>query len=422
MNRNKYITLLFIAMVFIASCGKKTPKENPEEHHEEEENTVELTSDQYKTAGIEMGVVEMKQISGTIKVNGLLDVPPQQKVSISLPYGGFLKSTELLQGMKVNKGQVIAKIENPDFIQLQQDFLDIESQLEFAKAEYERQTTLQDANVNSQKTLQAAKSNYLSLKAKYGGLEAKLKLINISIAAVQQGDFTSVVNIYSPISGYVTKVNANIGMFLNPTDVVFEIVDTKHLHAELTVFEKDISNIKIGQKVRFTLSNEAAERVATVYLIGREIAEDRTVQIHCHLDDEDTDLIPGTYLKAYIESGSNQVTALPDQAIVKFQGKKYIFIEADEHEEKEHGDETTEKEHGDEHGDEGHEEKGSHEHETGGSHHFTMIEVQTGASDNGYTEVIFPKDFNTAHAEVVIKGAYDLLSKMKNSEGEGHAH
>jgi len=386
MNRNKYITLLFIAMVFIASCGKKAPKENPEEHHEEEENTVELTSDQYKTAGIEMGVVEMKQISGTIKVNGLLDVPPQQKVSISLPYGGFLKSTELLQGMKVNKGQVIAKIENPDFIQLQQDFLDIESQLEFAKAEYERQTTLQDANVNSQKTLQAAKSNYLSLKAKYGGLETKLKLININIPSLQKGNFTSVVNMYSPISGYVTKVNANIGMFLNPTDVVFEIVDTKHLHAELTIFEKDIPNIKIGQKVKFTLANESEERVATVYLIGREIATDRTVQIHCHLDDEDVDLIPGTYLKAYIESGDNQVTALPDEAVVKYQGKNYFFIAADE------------------------------------ELHFTMVEVQKGNSENGYTEVTLPKDFNMADTEVVVKGAYDLLSKMKNSEGEGHAH
>lgn len=387
MKTNKYIILFLLPIFLMGSCGKKAPKENPEEHHEDEENTVELNADQYKTAGIQTGKIEMKQISGTIKVNGMLDVPPQQKVSVSLPFGGFVKNTDLLQGMKVNKGQVIAKIENPDFIQVQQDYLDIESQLEFAKAEYERQTTLSAENVNSQKTLQQAKSNYYSLLAKFNGLAARLKLINISTASIKNGNFTSVVNIYSPISGYVTKVNANIGMFLNPTDVLFEIVDTKHLHAELTVFEKDIPLIKIGQKVRFTLANESDERVATVYLIGREIAEDRTVRIHCHLDDEDANLIPGTYLKAYIESGDNQVTALPDEAIVKYQGKKYMFIKAEE------------------------------------ENHFTMVEVQTGNSENGFTEITLPKEFNKESAEVVTKGAYDLLSKMKNSEEEGgHSH
>lgn len=387
MKANKYIILFLLPLYLLVSCGKKSPKEHEEEHHDEEENTIELSTDQLKTANIQMGTIEMKQISGTIKVNGLLDVSPEQKASISLPYGGFLKSTPLLPGMKVNKGQVIAKIENPDFIQIQQDYLDIQSQLEFAKAEYERQTTLSDQNVNSQKTLQAAKSNYLSLLAKFNGLDAKLKLINISTKSVEDGNFTSVVNVYSPISGYVTKVNANIGMFFSPTDVLFEIVDTKRLFAELTVFEKDVQNIKIGQKVKFILANESEERVATVYLVGREIAEDRTIQVHCKLDNYDTDLIPGTYLKAYIESGENKVPGLPDEAVVKYQGKNYVFIAADE------------------------------------ENHFTMVEVETGNSENGYTEIIPSKDSNLNDAQIVIKGAYDLLSKMKNSEeAGGHAH
>jgi cobalt-zinc-cadmium efflux system membrane fusion protein len=385
MNSNKYIVLFLFSILLVFSCGKKPVQDVPLQHANEE-NTVELTADQFKTAGIQTGKIETKQISGIIKVNGMLDVPPQQKVSISLPFGGFLKNTEMLQGMKVRKGQVIAKIENPDFIQVQQDYLDIESQLEFAKAEYERQQTLATENVNSLKTLQQAKSNYLSLLAKYNGLTAKLKMMNLNPTSVSQGVITSTVNIYSPISGYVTKVNANIGMFLNPTDVLFEIVDTKHLHAELTLFEKDISLLKIGQKVKFVLANESEERVATVYLIGREIKEDRTVNVHCHLDSEDADLIPGTYLKAYIETGENKVYALPSDAIVKYQGKQYIFAT------------TTEE------------------------YHYKMLEVETGNSDNGYTELILPPDFDVETEKIVIKGAYDLLAKMKNSEDEGHAH
>jgi cobalt-zinc-cadmium efflux system membrane fusion protein len=385
MNINKNIAFLLL-FFFITSCGKKATKANADEHHEER-NTVEFTADQFTTAGIQTGKMESKQISGTIKVNGILDVPPQQKVSISLPFGGFLKNTEMLQGMMVKKGQIIAKIENPDFIQVQQDYLDVESQLEFAKAEYERQQTLADQNVNAQKILQQAKSNYLSLLARYNGLSSKLKLMNINPKSINNGDFTSVVNIYSPINGYVTRINANIGMFLNPTDVLFEIVDTRHLHAELTVFEKDISLLEIGQKVKFVLANESEERIAKVYLIGREIKADRTVNIHCHIDSEDPNLIPGTYLKAYIETGENKVNALPSDAIVKYQGKQYIFVKADE------------------------------------EYHYKMVEVETGNSDNGYTEVILPKDFNIEIAEIVTKGAYDVLAKMKNSDGSGgHSH
>jgi cobalt-zinc-cadmium efflux system membrane fusion protein len=387
MKINTYITLLIYSLLIGTGCGKKPSQDKLPTEENHTENTVELTAEQYTTAGIETGLIETQQISGTIKVNGMLDVPPQQKVSISLPFGGFLKNTEMLQGMKVKKGQIIAQIENPDFIQIQQDFLDYESQLEFAKAEYERQQTLATENVNSLKTLQQAKSNYLSLLAKYNGLGAKLKLMNIQPKNIQNEFFTSTANIYSPISGYITRINANIGMFLNPTDVLFEIVDTKHLHAELTVFEKDISLLEIGQKVKFILANESEERLATVYLIGREIKSDRTVNVHCHLDAEDTDLIPGTYLKAYIETGANQVPALPDEAIVKYQGKKYIFAEAAE------------------------------------KYHFTMMEIETGNSDHGYTELILPADFNTKTTQIVKVGAYDVLGKMMNSEESGgHAH
>lgn len=389
MKKNSYIAPLFILLLFHASCGHKTVQENTETHAEDAANTIELTNEQFTAARIQTGKIEIRQISGTIKTNGKLDVPPQQKVSISLPFGGFLKNTELLQGMKVKKGQLIAVIENPDFIQVQQDYLDVASRLEFAKAEYERQQTLAAENVNAQKTLQQAKSTYQSLLAQHSGLSAKLKLMNIHPQSVSDGNITSTVNIYSPISGYVTTVNANIGMYLNLTDVLFEIVDTQHLHAELTLFEKDISALEIGQKVKFVLANEREEREATVYLIGREIKEDRTVNIHCHLNDEDVNLIPGTYLKAYIETGGNEVNAVPDEALVQYQGKKYIFLEEEGHEE--------------------------------GAHHFTLLEVETGNRDNGYTELIGVEI--SENQTLVLKGAYDLLSALKNRKEEGeHGH
>jgi cobalt-zinc-cadmium efflux system membrane fusion protein len=406
MNTNRFFKILLLTVmtsIGFASCGDSEQKSADEEvlHHDEDENTVEITEGQYLNAGIELGKVEQKQISGTVRVNGVLDVPPQQQVSVSVPLGGFLKDTPLLQGSQVKKGQVIATIENLDFVQMQQDYLEAKNQLEFAKADYERQQELSAENVNSKKTLQQAKTSFVGLQAKVSGLTEKLKVLRISTASLEAGNITSSIQLISPINGYVTEVNVNIGKFVNPSDILFEIVDTEHLHAELTVFEKDIPRLKIGQKVRFTLANETKERTATIYLIGREIGSDRTIRIHCHIDKEDVNLLPGMYLKAVVETGGIEVTALPSQAIVDYQGKKYIFYELSQP-----------------HAAMKNESSEAHEEE----HHFTMLEVQVGNTEMGYTEVILPDDFASDSTLIATKNSYAILSKMKNSEEEGEDH
>lgn len=383
----KHIAFTVIAAFMLISCGAKKETTTTDAHdHEEEPGVVELTAAQFKTAGITYGKPENRQISGAVKVNGLLDVPPQQQVSISVPMGGFIKQTSLLQGMPVKKGQVIAVLENLDYIQLQQDYLEVSSQLEYAATEHNRQQELARENINALKTLQQAKATWQTLLAKENGLKQKLAMLNISTAALQKGNIQRTINVYAPISGYVTQVNVNLGQFVTPADILFRIVNTEHLHAELTVFEKDVPRLKIGQLVRFTLANEAKTRTATVHLIGREISPERTVRVHCHLEEEDTQLLPGTYLQAMIETGAAAVKALPDAAVVNFENKAYVFV-------KKPGTDST--------------------------FHFNMLEVQKGNSEQGYTEVIFPKA--EPEEEVVVTGAYDLLAKLKNSgEHEGH--
>jgi membrane fusion protein, heavy metal efflux system len=403
-NITRILIFLFVFSVVISCKEPKTTApaiEEDQREHKEEEDIVEFTSAQSKTAGIELGKIEKKQISGTIKVNGTLDVPPQQLVSISVPLGGFVKNTSLLQGSRVKKGQLIATIENLDFIQIQQDYIEAKSQFELATTDYERQQQLAKENINSQKTLQQAKTNFSTWQAKYSALREKLKVINVDIASVEEGHIKSTINLYSPIGGYVTEVNVNIGKFVTPTDIIFEIVDTEHLHAELIVFEKDVPKLKIGQKVRFTLANETKERMATVYLIGRAISKDRTVQIHCHIDEEDKELLPGMYLSALVEAGGALVTALPNEAIISYQGKTYVFVAVGENEVRQ-----------------AQEHQGAEEKQ-GEREYFKMVEIQISSSELGYTEVVAPDTLLSL--SVVTKGAYSILSKMKNSEDE-HGH
>ncbi len=379
----KHTNAIFIAtsVALMMSCSAKKEERPADNNAKKQRDVVMLTNAQRQTADIALGKVEKKTLSGTLRVNGKLDVPPQNLVSVSAPFGGFLKSTDMLQGKPVKKGEMIATMQNPEYIQLQQDYLDSKSQLEFLRAEYHRQEDLAAENVNAKKSLQQAKAAYESKEATVNGLHAKLKMLNIDFSALDGGDISSTINLYSPISGFVTEVNFNIGSFVNPTDVLFKIVDATHVHAELTVFEKDIVKIRKGQKVRFTLAGDTKERIATVYLIGREISPDRTVRIHSHLDEEDADLLPGMYLTALIELQNNPVDALPDDAVVDYGGRHYIFV-------------------------------------ANGKDEFRQVEVKTGMRELGYTEVTLPDALDPVATDIVIRGAYSLLSKLKNTEGE----
>ena len=393
LNRIIYI-LLSASLLFSCKSNDTTPQttEDSTEAHQGHANMVGLNAEQAKNANISLGTIEMRQLSGTVKASGMLDVPPQNLVSVTAPLGGFLSTTELLQGMRVKKGQVIAVLKSNDYIQLQQNYLENLSRLEFLEAEYARQQTLAKENVNAQKTLQQAKADYEGTKATVGGLKARLQVAGVNTAKIEKEGIQETFIISSPINGYVTQVNVNIGTFINPGVEMFRIVDTEHLHAEIRVFERDLSKVKLNNTVYFNIAHEGKQRKAHVYLIGREIETDRTVRIHCHLDSEDPELLPGMYINAMIETQSSQVSSLPDAAVVTYEDKHYIFIA-----------------------------KGSKTENGEEMQQYEMVEVKTGFSEMGYTEVQVPQNIEVSKPKIVTQGAYMLLAKMFNSEeAEGH--
>jgi len=378
--------VLFAGMAACKPGAEKGAGEAGKEHAAEETSHVALTEAQYETAGIETGGFVVRKLSGTVSANGVIDIPPQNLVSISAPLGGFVRKSELLQGMKVQKGEVLAVIENPDFIPIQQDYLETRSKLEYAEQEYQRQSELAKEHVNAQKAWQQSASELKMLRARLAGLKERIRTAGVDLAGVEKGSITSTASIRSPISGSVTVVNVNLGKYVNPTDVMFEIVDTDHLHVELSVFEQDIPKVKLGQLVRFRVSNNPArEDLAKVYLINQKINDDRTVRVHCHLENEEHGLLPQNFVKAVIETGANPVNALPDEAVVDFEGKSYVFVK-----------------------------------DPKGERSFKMMEVTKGISENGFTEVKLAAGGGESPL-FVLKGAYALLSKLKNSEEEeGH--
>jgi cobalt-zinc-cadmium efflux system membrane fusion protein len=373
--------MMFIALTLL-SCSHHPDK--PENSHSEKpaqvgNMTVTLTDAQLKNAGIDTGRAQKRQVLSTLKVNGLIDVPPQNRVSISFPMGGYLKATQLLPGMHVSKGETIAMMEDQQFIQLQQDYLMAKAKLIYSEKEFLRQRDLNLSKASSDKVFQQAQVDYESQKIMVKSLAEKLLLIGMNPAKLDDGNISRQVAMYSPISGYVTKVDVNIGKYVNPTDILFEIVDPSDIHLALDVFEKDVSLIYPGQKVlAYSNSDPDKKYNCKIILIGKDLSDQRKIEVHCHFLQSDPKLIPGTFMNAEIEVKSGDALTLPDEAIVQYGDKNYAFRVKDRHS-------------------------------------FEMQEVKTGTSKDGFTELIAGNS-NLRNQVFVTKGAYSLLMKMKNTE------
>jgi cobalt-zinc-cadmium efflux system membrane fusion protein len=331
-------------------------------------------------AHIETGNIEQKEIASLLKVNGRIDVPPQNMVSVSVPLGGYLKSTQLLPGMHINKNEVIAVVEDNQYIQLQQDYLTAKAQLSLNESEYNRQKDLNASKASSDKIFQQAQSTYETQKILIKSLEEKLKLVRINPNNLSVNNISKSINVYSPIDGFVTKVNVNIGKYVTPGDVLFELVNPSDIHLNLKVFEKDLGKIFIGQHlISYTNNNPEKKYPGDIILISKDVSPDGIIEVHCHFDNYDKNLFPGMYMNAEIELKNKIRNVLPDEAFVRFEGKEYIF-------------------------------------ENTGKNKFEMVEVEIGKSENGFTEIISDKDLSGK--TIVTKGAYTLLMSLKNTEEE----
>ncbi len=374
----KYNKLLLLSLSLLAACGEKktttTASVAPVN-----ESAVTLNETQMKNAGITTAKMEVKEMSSILKLNGMIDVPPQNMVSVSVPLGGYLKSTKLLPGMHIIKGEIIAVMQDQQYIQLQQDYLTAKAKIPFLEKEYERQKELNQSQASSDKVFQQAESNYRSQRILLTSLAEKLKLAGISVSSINDSKIEASVNIYSPITGYVSKVNVNIGKYVAPTEVLFELINPTDIHLALKVFEKDLDKLFIGQKLlAYTNNNPEKKYECEILLIGKDLTEDRNTDVHCHFETYDKSLIPGTYMNAEVEVRTNRSFVLPAEAIVRFENKEYVYKEKSEKQ-------------------------------------FEMIEVKTGISENGYLQIISPGDTGFTSGNFVIRGAYSLLMMMKNT-------
>jgi cobalt-zinc-cadmium efflux system membrane fusion protein len=381
----KNMCLLTAFVIFVSACGKTT-SENKTEHTDEEEHSseVKISEEQKKAIGLETSFFTQRNLGTALKVNGKLMLPPQNRAEVSILMGGIVRDILVKEGAMVNKGDILATIENTEFIQLQQDYLQSSSAITYLKAEYERQKELQKENINSQKTFQKAEADYKYEVSNYNALRQKLKLYNVDAGQLKAENISPSFHVIAPIPGNIHTISINIGKYAEPNKQLFDIVDNRFLHIDITIFEKDISKIREGQKITFTDANDPQHlHNASIFSINKAFEDGQQAIIaHAKIDDVTESLLPGMFIEARINIDNKTTSALPDEAIVSNGSEHYIFIEQE-----------------------------------GGI--YKQLSVKIGTSDQGFTEVI-PLEDVKPETKIVTKGAYYLLSELTKGEGGHH--
>jgi cobalt-zinc-cadmium efflux system membrane fusion protein len=371
-----YMTILWV----LQACAARE-SETAATPEAPEKNSISLSAAQVEKAQIRTDLMEQKTIHQEIVVNGVVDVPPQNMVSVSFPMGGYLRSTKLLPGMYVRKGEVIGLMEEHSLVQLQQDYLVTQARLAYLEKEYERQRELNEGKVNADKTLQQAEADYQSHKVMLKGYAEKLRLIGINPDNLTEATISRQVPLYSPTNGYVSKVKVNVGKYVQPIDVLFELINPDDIHAALTIFEKDLGKVRIGQKVKIYFVDEPEkEYTGEVILVNKNVDENRAAIAHCHFLTKPGQLLPGMFLNARIEASQASGPAVPEGAVLRYQNKTYVFVETE-------------------------------------PNTYLMQEITIGERDAGYVSVL-EGALQLKGKKVVVANAYTLLGSLKNVSEE----
>ncbi|WP_367915519.1 efflux RND transporter periplasmic adaptor subunit [Leadbetterella sp. DM7] len=373
--KSKYIiaTLLLAAV----ACRQEV-KETPEEAGKTPENIIRLSEEQMKTMELSVTQLQTRNLEATLRLNGKVDAAPSDVVSVTSALGGYVRKIHILPGASFTKGQILAVLEDNQFIQLQQDYLTTRVQLKTAELNYERQKALNRTQAASDKTLQQAEAEYETLKVSRKALEEKLRLIHIDPESVSTDNLRSTIHLFAPFSGTVSEIRVNTGQYVSPTETLFELVNPAGLLLRIKAFEKDLPALKTGQELRFS-TNEGFSSRARIISTGKTVNEDGSTDILARPTSNTSALITGMYVSAEIETQNRPANVLPEASVVMFENQWYVFEQLSERV-------------------------------------FRMLEVQPGIRHLGWVEILQPGVLGGK--ALVENGAYTLLMGLKNKAEE----
>lgn len=324
MKSNKFI---FAFMFILNACSAPTESVTPSTDNQELKSYV-WTRAQLQRSGITTAYPQKRSIHKTLEVFGKIEVPPQNRITVAVPLGGFLQHSTILPGQKVNKGQVLATLQDAAYVDLQRAYLDATTQLNMLELEFKRQLDLVQQNATSQKQFEQTKAAYDSERILVKALAQRLQLIGINPSSLSAERISSKITLRSPVNGFVTAVFGNNGKYFNATEILFEIVDPSDIHLTLQVNEKDRNAIEINQDVvAFSNTQPDIKYKGKIVLINNHISNENTIEAHCHFEKYSNALLPGLTLNAQILSKPIDALTINQEAIFNERGLNWVFIQ-----------------------------------------------------------------------------------------------
>ncbi len=372
------ITMLTAGLLW--SCGPANTQELTSDQNESGSEDIRITQEQLGASEMGFTTIESRVFNDVIKTNGVFDLPPQNISSVSTYFGGFVTDIRVLPGEKVRKGQLLFTLQNPEYVEIQQQYLDAKSQLAYLKSDYERKKELVRDSITSMKTYLKAEADYQSVLVNAEALKKKITMMNIDPGSLNAENIRTSIQIFAPINGQVSEVNVSRGLFIHPSDVALKISDMDHLHLELIIFEKDLHKIREGQKISFSTQNDPGKLYnASVYLVNRTIdLEKRTASLHGHINTEDMHLFsPGMYVEARVYTETDTCFSLPESAVASVDDQNYVLTALDI------SSETIQ---------------------------MKKHEVRIGKSSEGYVEILNHKDFSP-ETNFLMNGTFKLITE-----------
>ena len=323
-------TNLFLLHFGFALTGcSNQPVVNPDKeptNRTETEQILTLAPEQAQKAGLELDSLRLLPLAHEILLSGQVEAPPQNLISVSMPMPGLLRSTRLLPGMQVQKGEILAYMEDPAYLRLQEDYWSTRIRAENLEAELRRQEELSRTGAGNTKTERDTRSEWRTANVKAKAMEEQLRLLGLDITNLNESTIMRQIPVRSPVRGYVTKVHHSTGQYIGTGEALYELVDPSDVHLRLNVFEKDLPYLRENQKLyAYTNHQPGVEHPAQILLIGKEFAADRSVEVHCHFDRYDSGLIPGMFMRARLQVQTEAIPAIPVAGVQYHQGKAYVF-------------------------------------------------------------------------------------------------
>lgn len=383
MHTKKWLLLLPTLGLILLSCSSPQKQDNHE--HDENEGKISLNKVQQDALGLRVNKLQKREMDQTITAMGNLQLAPTDKSKVLSYLGGYIKTIHAVEGDYVKRGQILATLENPKFINLQQEYIRAYNQWKYTEKAYIREKKLSNQKINASKDFQKTEAEYYSNLNNYKGLKIQLEMLGVQTSTIEKGNLQRTLKIKAPINGYVNSIAINLGTFIDEQTELFTISNTKKMHADVIVYEDNINFLEKGQKVDVAIGKNRIISGVISSIAQAYEGEQKGIKVHIQLINPPSELVEGTYIKATIHGKAKNYFAVNDDAIVTMDNQNFIFIK-----------ETQQKE----------------------LTIFNLFPIESILNEDGFTAITF-KDTNSI-IEYVSVGAYYMLSELQKGELEEH--